>query len=160
MSDAPPQAAAAEPVSDAEVQRLKALKDARTAKLTELQAEHRDASAAQATHTANARLDFLMQQAEVFSHFVTGPAAAPGGKRKKKAGAAGGSGGRRATGRKSEGEEDEELVAAALGDGSGSTRLTKQPSLLVGGTLRDYQLEGLNWLINLYDTGINGILAE
>ena len=32
--------------------------------------------------------------------------------------------------------------------------------MLKFGTLRDYQLEALNWLINLYDTGINGILAE
>ena len=26
--------------------------------------------------------------------------------------------------------------------------------------MRSYQLEGLNWLIALYDTGINGILAD
>lgn len=26
--------------------------------------------------------------------------------------------------------------------------------------MRSYQIEGLNWLIALYDTGINGILAD
>ncbi len=40
------------------------------------------------------------------------------------------------------------------------TRLDAQPSLLKGGLLRDYQLDGLNWLIGLYETGINGILAD
>jgi len=26
--------------------------------------------------------------------------------------------------------------------------------------MKDYQLHGLNWLIKLYDNGINGILAD
>jgi len=28
------------------------------------------------------------------------------------------------------------------------------------GKLREYQLQGLNWLISLYNNGINGILAD
>jgi len=40
------------------------------------------------------------------------------------------------------------------------TRLEVQPSCLKGGELRDYQLTSLNWLIGLYETGINGILAD
>lgn len=28
------------------------------------------------------------------------------------------------------------------------------------GKLRDYQIRGLNWLISLYENGINGILAD
>ena len=35
-----------------------------------------------------------------------------------------------------------------------------QPSILQGGQLRDYQLDSLNWLIGLYESGINGILAD
>jgi SWI/SNF-related matrix-associated actin-dependent regulator of chromatin subfamily A member 5 len=31
---------------------------------------------------------------------------------------------------------------------------------LKGGDLKDYQMNGLNWLISLYETGINGILAD
>lgn len=38
--------------------------------------------------------------------------------------------------------------------------LTSQPSSLVGGTLKGYQLVGLNWLITLNELGINGILAD
>ena len=39
-------------------------------------------------------------------------------------------------------------------------RLEKQPSSLVGGTLKDYQIEGLNWLYKLYQVKLNGILAD
>eukprot|EP01121_Diplochlamys_sp_Union-15-3_P012282 TRINITY_DN3655_c0_g2_i1.p1 TRINITY_DN3655_c0_g2~~TRINITY_DN3655_c0_g2_i1.p1 ORF type:complete len:283 (+),score=49.62 TRINITY_DN3655_c0_g2_i1:42-890(+) len=35
-----------------------------------------------------------------------------------------------------------------------------QPSNCTGGKLRHYQLEGLNWLIQLFENGINGILAD
>ena len=40
------------------------------------------------------------------------------------------------------------------------TRLYYQPSSLTGGKLTNYQLDGLNWLINLYERGLNGILAD
>lgn len=30
----------------------------------------------------------------------------------------------------------------------------------IQGNMRDYQLAGLNWLIRLYENGINGILAD
>ena len=39
------------------------------------------------------------------------------------------------------------------------TRLIAQPSKLKG-KLRSYQLDGLNWLINLYEKGLSGILAD
>ncbi len=32
--------------------------------------------------------------------------------------------------------------------------------LLQGGKMRDYQIRGLNWMISLYENGINGILAD
>ena len=31
---------------------------------------------------------------------------------------------------------------------------------IVNGTMRDYQIRGLNWMISLYENGINGILAD
>ena len=31
---------------------------------------------------------------------------------------------------------------------------------IFSGTLKKYQLKGMNWLLNLYDQGINGILAD
>ena len=40
------------------------------------------------------------------------------------------------------------------------TRLNVQPSILTGGTLKEFQIIGLNWLISLYENGINGILAD
>lgn len=41
-----------------------------------------------------------------------------------------------------------------------SERVTKQPSLLIGGTLKDYQLKGLQWMVSLYNNKLNGILAD
>ena len=35
-----------------------------------------------------------------------------------------------------------------------------QPEILTGGKLRDYQLEGTQWLIRLYENGLHGILAD
>jgi len=35
----------------------------------------------------------------------------------------------------------------------------QQPSIFRG-TLKCYQLKGMNWLMDLYDQGINGILAD
>lgn len=41
-----------------------------------------------------------------------------------------------------------------------NTQTTGQPNLVSGGTMRDYQLEGLTWLTCLYQIGLNGILAD
>ncbi|KAF5392562.1 hypothetical protein D9757_002111 [Collybiopsis confluens] len=41
-----------------------------------------------------------------------------------------------------------------------SERVTRQPSILVGGTLKDYQLKGLQWMVSLYNNKLNGILAD
>jgi ATP-dependent helicase STH1/SNF2 len=38
--------------------------------------------------------------------------------------------------------------------------VTVQASNLVGGTLKDYQLKGLEWMISLYNNNLNGILAD
>ncbi|KAJ8903110.1 hypothetical protein NDN08_006425 [Rhodosorus marinus] len=36
----------------------------------------------------------------------------------------------------------------------------RQPSILVGGTLKYYQLEGLKWMVSLFNNRLNGILAD
>jgi ATP-dependent helicase STH1/SNF2 len=41
-----------------------------------------------------------------------------------------------------------------------SERVTRQPILLVGGTLKEYQLKGLQWMVSLYNNRLNGILAD
>lgn len=39
-------------------------------------------------------------------------------------------------------------------------KVTKQPSILVGGNLKEYQLKGLQWMISLYNNKLDGILAD
>ena len=36
----------------------------------------------------------------------------------------------------------------------------RQPSILTGGDLKEYQLGGLQWLVSLYNNRLNGILAD
>ncbi|XP_030536078.1 probable ATP-dependent DNA helicase CHR12 [Rhodamnia argentea] len=39
-------------------------------------------------------------------------------------------------------------------------KVTEQPSMLQGGELRPYQLEGLQWMVSLFNNNLNGILAD
>ncbi|CAL1697367.1 unnamed protein product [Somion occarium] len=39
-------------------------------------------------------------------------------------------------------------------------KVTRQPGILVGGTLKDYQIKGLQWMVSLYNNRLNGILAD
>jgi SWI/SNF-related matrix-associated actin-dependent regulator of chromatin subfamily A protein 2/4 len=38
--------------------------------------------------------------------------------------------------------------------------ITEQSKMLVGGQLKPYQLQGLEWLVSLYNNNLNGILAD
>lgn len=38
--------------------------------------------------------------------------------------------------------------------------VTAQPTILVGGELKGYQLKGLEWMVSLYNNHVNGILAD
>lgn len=38
--------------------------------------------------------------------------------------------------------------------------VSKQPSILVGGQLKEYQIRGLQWMVSLYNNNLNGILAD
>ncbi|EEB98680.1 hypothetical protein MPER_01768, partial [Moniliophthora perniciosa FA553] len=49
-----------------------------------------------------------------------------------------------------EGETKNELDAACI---------FKQPDLITGAKLKDYQLEGLQWMVSLHHSGISGILG-
>ena len=58
-------------------------------------------------------------------------------------------------------DEDEELLKDEEDDGEhAGHRLQVQPAIISGAVMREYQMQGLNWLIHLYDNGINGILAD
>lgn len=39
-------------------------------------------------------------------------------------------------------------------------KVTVQPKMLQGGQLREYQIEGLQWMLSLYNNNLNGILAD
>ncbi|KZT24683.1 hypothetical protein NEOLEDRAFT_1134735 [Neolentinus lepideus HHB14362 ss-1] len=39
-------------------------------------------------------------------------------------------------------------------------KVSKQPAILIGGSLKDYQLKGLQWMVSLYNNRLNGILAD
>lgn len=38
--------------------------------------------------------------------------------------------------------------------------IEKQPTMLVGGQLKEYQVRGLEWMVSLYNNHLNGILAD
>lgn len=38
--------------------------------------------------------------------------------------------------------------------------VTKQPNILIGGQLKEYQIKGLQWMVSLYNNNLNGILAD
>ncbi|KAK6201412.1 chromatin remodelling complex ATPase chain ISW1 [Scheffersomyces amazonensis] len=60
--------------------------------------------------------------------------------------------------RKTEKEEDAELLNDEV-DTSPILEFTDSPSY-VNGKLRPYQIQGLNWLISLYENNLSGILAD
>jgi SWI/SNF-related matrix-associated actin-dependent regulator of chromatin subfamily A member 5 len=69
------------------------------------------------------------------------------------AGGGGGGGGARRRGGRPKAEDAE--------DGGGPfARLAAQPPAVSGTPMRDYQLEGLNWLISCHANGISAILAD
>ncbi|KAJ2493239.1 ATP-dependent DNA helicase Snf21 [Coemansia sp. RSA 2050] len=38
--------------------------------------------------------------------------------------------------------------------------ISEQPRILIGGSLKEYQLRGLEWMVSLYNNRLNGILAD
>ncbi|TVY32832.1 Lymphoid-specific helicase [Lachnellula subtilissima] len=49
-------------------------------------------------------------------------------------------------------------TSAAIGEHH--LEMTKQPKTMIGGTMRDYQLEGLTWMAEIALQGMSGILAD
>ncbi|KAI5958362.1 STH1 [Candida theae] len=39
-------------------------------------------------------------------------------------------------------------------------KIEEQPTILVGGKLKEYQMKGLEWMVSLYNNHLNGILAD
>ncbi|KAF2432908.1 chromatin-remodeling complex ATPase-like protein [Tothia fuscella] len=61
--------------------------------------------------------------------------------------------------RKTENEEDAELIREEK-HGRNETIFRESPAFIQGGEMRDYQVQGLNWLVSLHENGISGILAD
>ena len=62
--------------------------------------------------------------------------------------------------RLSEADEDEDLLTDTELEDVAITRFSENPWYIKNGEMRDYQIRGLNWMISLYENGINGILAD
>lgn len=60
--------------------------------------------------------------------------------------------------RRSEKEEDQELLEDEE-DTEAITEFVESPAF-VNGKLRDYQIQGLNWLVSLHENNLSGILAD
>lgn len=61
--------------------------------------------------------------------------------------------------RKTEKQEDSELLEGATEEEDSVTVFTESPAYIEG-KMRDYQVQGLNWMISLYENNISGILAD
>lgn len=61
--------------------------------------------------------------------------------------------------RKTEKEEDAELLMDEESSLNPTARITESPPYIEG-TLREYQVQGLNWMIQLYENKLSGILAD
>ncbi|KDE09578.1 hypothetical protein MVLG_00473 [Microbotryum lychnidis-dioicae p1A1 Lamole] len=120
------------------------------------------------------RFSYLLGQTDLFRHFCDLKAQrdpefakmlAESEKALTKGKGPGKKGKNQSRGRKTEKEEDEELLAetkAEDGEGvsSGPFVFTESPAFVKGGKMRDYQVQGLNWMCGLHHNGINGILAD
>ena len=62
--------------------------------------------------------------------------------------------------RRTEQEEDAELLKEEKRRGPAETIFRESPGFIKNGTMRDYQVAGLNWLVSLHENGISGILAD
>ena len=57
-------------------------------------------------------------------------------------------------------EEDEEILNDLNHSKKSMFQFDESTSYVKNGKMRDYQVRGLNWMISLYENGINGILAD
>ncbi|KAL2530390.1 chromatin remodeling factor17 [Forsythia ovata] len=139
-------------VGKREKERLKEMQKLKKQKIQEILDTQNAAIDADMNNKGKGRLKYLLQQTELFAHFAKGDLSESQKKAKGK--------GRHAS-KLTEEEEDEECLKEEEDglSGTGNTRLVAQPSCIQG-KMRDYQLAGLNWLIRLYENGINGILAD
>ncbi|XP_059622171.1 probable global transcription activator SNF2L1 [Phlebotomus argentipes] len=88
------------------------------------------------------RLEYLISKTQIYDHFITNSK-----KRDRRAEAAFKNVGKN-TGSASQSEPKSVM------------KFMSTPDFINNGEMRDYQVEGLNWMISIYENGINGILAD
>lgn len=106
----------------------------------------------QTSKQANQRLDYLLKQSSIFAKLKmgsgsSGTGSAPSSPTSK-------------NNYHSHHREEHESAQNSDDEEAEHVFLTKQPSCIMHGTLKPYQLEGLNWMIHLSEKGLNGILAD
>ncbi|CAN1807095.1 ISWI chromatin-remodeling complex ATPase CHR17 [Linum perenne] len=136
-------------LSKREKARLKEMQRLKKEKIQEILDAQNASIDADMNNKGKGRLKYLLQQTELFAHFAKADQSATSK----------GKGRGRHSSKITEEEEDEEYLKEEEDGMAGTTRLVTQPSCIQG-KMRDYQLAGLNWLIRLYENGINGILAD
>ncbi len=117
------------------------------------------------TQQAEARLQFLLKQSDLFAHFSgKGPTGGDMATSSASSSSSSTAGKRPDIGsprRRGDFTEDDNAdETAEQEDTNQGTYLSVQPACITGGQLRKYQLEGLNWMLSLNANGINGILAD
>ncbi|KAL9921619.1 chromatin-remodeling complex ATPase chain Iswi-like [Glossina fuscipes fuscipes] len=93
------------------------------------------------------RFEFLLKQTEIFTHFMSNNVKNP---------------------TKSKGKQKKDKQSPSVVEHQERTEkkikqlfnFQNSPPYIKNGELRDYQIRGLNWMISLYENGINGILAD
>mmetsp|Transcript_33320 Transcript_33320/g.67904 ORF Transcript_33320/g.67904 Transcript_33320/m.67904 type:complete len:865 (-) Transcript_33320:319-2913(-) len=133
-------------------------------------------------HHRNNQLDFLLSKASEYSNFIandlqelqsamTADAQATLSKQekkdRKKRKSEGKEGGKKKKSKKNNGKSQGEENLASAHDqynksfgGSGKPIFIQPKNLANGCKLKDYQLEGVRWLVSLYENGVSGILAD
>ena len=134
-----------------EIQRTQSIKDNQQKALDQLKEEQNKTFERDQVKTTKDRLHFLLQQSEIYSHFMSknykGNTEIINGSTKRDS--------------RSEREEDEELMNNNNKNTIDESELIRNsPDWIKGTELKEYQIDGLNWLIKLYKNGINGILAD
>ncbi|KAJ3197493.1 hypothetical protein HK101_003191 [Irineochytrium annulatum] len=139
----------------------KDMKNERKRKLAEQNEQLNESKAADSMK----RYAYLLGQTDLFSHFINlgklkgeNRSAFTAAVDKEQTGKKAKDGSRRH--RMTEKEEDEQMLRKEEEEEDVPAVFTESPAYVKGGVMRDYQLQGLNWLISLYCNGINGILAD
>ncbi|KAJ2785852.1 putative ATPase [Coemansia javaensis] len=121
------------------------------------------------------RLNFLLEKSAAYVSFVAkrletkraekrGAKGSGGAKKRKKPRGADAAAGDSAAGAKdlaADGDDDDDNEDSDGERTIGGERVSpRQPRTVTGGVMREYQLEGMEWLASLYENGLNGILAD